>query len=164
MHRLRTARAPSGRGRAPERTRPARNLGFTLIEVVLAVALIAILAAVAFPSYREYVIRSSRSAAQAELVELSSVQEKIYLNSNGYTGNVTSGYNGTSAGGLGKTDGTTADRKYVLSLALAGQSYTLTATPVVGSTQANDGTFSIASDGSRTCAAPTPKWCTNAVW
>ncbi|HYH43389.1 MAG TPA: hypothetical protein VD867_15560, partial [Burkholderiales bacterium] len=72
--------------------------------------------------------------------------------------------NGTSAGGLGKTGGTTADQKYVLSLALSGQSYTLTATPVAGSTQQADGTFSIASDGSRTCAAPTPKWCTNAVW
>jgi len=141
-----------------------RTLGFTLIEVMVAVVLIAILAAIAYPSYRDYIIRSSRSAAQSELVELSSVQEKIYLNSNGYTGDVASGYNGTSAGGLGKTGGTTADQKYVLSLALSGQSYTLTATPVAGSTQQADGTFSIASDGSRTCAAPTPKWCTNAVW
>ena len=142
----------------------AGGRGFTLIEVMLAVVLIAVLAAIAYPSYQDYVIRSSRSAVQAELVELSSVQEKIYLNSNGYTGNVSSAYNGTAAGGLGRTPGTSIDGKYALALQLAGQSYTLTASPVSGSTQQADGAFSIASDGSRTCIAPTPKWCTNAVW
>ena len=138
--------------------------GFTLIEVLVALVLVAILAAIAYPSYREHLVRSSRSAAQTELVELSSMQEKIYLNSNGYSSSVTGAYNGTAAGGLGKTRGTTNDGKYTFTLQLAGQSYTLTATPVSGGTQHADGAFSIASDGSRACVAPVATWCTNAAW
>jgi len=92
------------------------------------------------------------------------VQEKIYLNSNAYTGDVTAAYTGSSAGGLGKTSGTTGDGKYALSMVAAGQTFTLTATPVTGSLQQNDGTFSVASDGSRTCVAPATKWCVSSVW
>jgi type IV pilus assembly protein PilE len=142
----------------------AGNAGFTLIEILIAVVLVAILAAIAYPSYRDYVVRSSRAAAQAELLELSSVQEKIYLNSNAYSADVAGTYNGNANGGLGKTGGTSADGKYALALAVAGQSYTLTATPVAGTTQEGDGAFAIASDGSRTCVAPAPKWCANATW
>ena len=148
--------------------RPARCLsrkaGFTLIEILIAVVLIAILAAIAYPSYRDYIVRSSRGAAQSELLELSSVQEKIYLNSNAYSNDVAGAYTGNATGGLGKTGGSSTDGKYTLSLTVAGQSYTLTATPVSGTTQQDDGAFSIASDGSRTCVAPAPKWCVNAVW
>src|SRR6185436_17585631 len=104
------------------------------------------------------------SAAQTELVELSSMQEKIYLNSNAYTNSVTTAYNGNSNGGLGKTTGRTGDNKYTLSLVVAGQSYVLTATPVAGTPQANDGAFSIASDGNRACVAPVAKWCMNNGW
>ena len=138
--------------------------GLTLIEVLIALALIAILTVIAYPSYTDYVTRSSRAAAQSELVELSSVQEKIYLNSNGYSGSVAAPYNGTATGGLGKTSGRTDDGKYVLSLVSAGQTYTLTATPAAGSTQQNDGAFSIASDGSRLCVPPLAKWCSNSGW
>ena len=142
----------------------ARARGVTLIELLLTLAVVGVLVAIAYPSYRDYVIRSSRSAAQTELIELAAVQEKIYLNSNGYTASVTGAYNGTAAGGLGKTRGTTTDGKYALALQLAGQSYTLLATPVSGSTQEADGAFSIASDGTRACVAPAPRWCTNGVW
>ena len=57
-----------------------RRNGFTLIEVIIVMAIIAILTAIAFPSYQNYIIRSSRSAAQTELLELANLQEKIYLN------------------------------------------------------------------------------------
>ena len=145
---------------------PVRRMrGFTLIEVLVAAALVAILAAVAYPSYREHLVKASRTAAQNELLELSSVQEKIYLNSNGYTANLESAYSGTAAGGLGRTGAKTADGRYTLSLAVVGQSYTLTATPVSGTPQQNDGAFSIASNGSRLCVAQAAKWCgTNGTW
>ena len=58
----------------------SKHTGFTLIEVMIAMAIIAILTAIAFPSYQNYITRSSRSAAQTELLELANLQEKIFLN------------------------------------------------------------------------------------
>lgn len=139
------------------------SAGLSLIELLVALAIVAILTAIAYPSYRDYVIRSSRTAAQNELVELSSIQEKIYLNSNAYSSSITAAYTGTAAGGLGKTSGTSDDGKYTLTVASPGQSYTISATPVAGSTQQNDGAFSISSNGTRSCT-PTPKWCQNSTW
>ena len=53
--------------------------GFSLIELMITVAIVAILASIAFPSYQSYTIRSSRSAVQSELLQLSGLQEKIFL-------------------------------------------------------------------------------------
>ena len=50
--------------------------GFTLIELMIAMAVVGILTAVAWPSYQNYVIRSSRQAAQTELLQLANLQEK----------------------------------------------------------------------------------------
>lgn len=138
--------------------------GFTLVELMITLAIVAILALIAYPSYVQYLVKGSRSAAQTELQELSSMQEKIYLNSNGYTGNLMTAYDATSAGGLGKTTGMTADGKYTLQLVAAGQSYRITATPLAGTAQAADGSFSIASDGAKACGAPVPTWCTSGSW
>lgn len=127
-----------------------RNQGFTLIELIVAMAIIGILLAIAIPSYQDYIRRASRSAAQSELLELAAIQEKIFLNSSAYATNVTGAYTGTSAGGLGRTSGTTQDNKYTLSVTpSASTTYTLTATPVAGSSQASDGTLSVNEAGRR---------------
>jgi type IV pilus assembly protein PilE len=130
---------------------PDRSSGFSLIELMVAVVIVAILAAIAVPSYSSYVVRGSRAAAQTQLLELASLQEKIFLNSNAYTPSVTVAYNGTSAGGLGRTGGQTPDGKYALSLDIAvpAQTFTLTATPVAGKSQAGDGDLSISENGQR---------------
>lgn len=134
--------------------------GFTLIEVMITVAIVGILAAVALPSYRKYVVRAARVEAQTELLELASLQEKIFLNSNSYAFSVTNAYTGTSAGGLGRTSGTTKDGRYTLGLldpatnaamTAAGQTFILRATPTAGGTQVNDGTISITESGAKTC-------------
>lgn len=129
------------------------NLGFTLIELMIVVAIVGVLSAIALPSYRNYAIRASRNAAQTELLALAALQEKIYLNSNTYAYSVTRTYNGTASAtsGLGKTSGKTSDGKYSLGLDItaASQTYTLTATPVSGTTQATDGNISINQAGVR---------------
>jgi type IV pilus assembly protein PilE len=145
--------------------------GFTLIELMIALVVIGLLAAIGYPGYTRHVTSSSRAAAKTEVGELSSMQEKIFLNANAYTGNMTTAYDGTAAGGLGKTSGTTDDGKYTLAVTLAvggnacaaGQCYTITATPVAGTSQAGDGAFSIASTGARTCPTSS-SWCKTGIW
>ncbi len=126
---------------------------------MIVVAVIGILAAVALPSYRNYIVRAARVQAQTELLELASQQEKIFLNSNAYAISVTTAYNGTNGGGLGRTSGQTKDGKYDLALvdgagaALGAgtQVFVLRATPVAGGNQAGDGTMTISESGRRLC-------------
>ncbi len=136
-----------------------RMNGFTLLELLIVVAIVGVLAAIAVPSYGDYVIKASREAAQAELMELASLQEKIYLNANNYTPNITGSYNGqaganssAATGGLGRTSGMTSDGKYDLSLDIAApaQTFTLIATPVMGKKQQNNGCLTISESGRRT--------------
>lgn len=65
-----------------------RLRGFTLIELLIVVAVIAILAAIAAPMYRDYVVRSNRSDAIISLTELANLQEKFYSNELRYTGTI----------------------------------------------------------------------------
>jgi len=152
-------------------SKPGATTGFTLIELMIALAVVAILTAIGYPSYLRYVVSSNRAAAQTEVGVLSSMQEKIFLNSNAYTGNMTTAYDGKATGGLGKTTGKTDDGKYTLTVVLAvpsgacpaGECYTITATPVAGTSQAGDGAFSITSGGARTCDN-TKDWCKTGIW
>ena len=61
--------------------------GFTLIEVMITVAIVGILAAVAYPSYREYVERSRRSEAQGVLAEAAQWMERFYAENYRYDQN-----------------------------------------------------------------------------
>ena len=137
------------RGKRPQ-------LGFTLIELMMVVAVIGILAAIGLPSYRNHVIRAARVEAQAELLELASLQEKIFLNSNAYACSVSAAYNGTAsspctASGLGRTSSQTKDGRYDLSLDITApaQTFVLTATPTAGGTQVGDGNISVSESGKR---------------
>jgi len=129
---------------------PRRAAGFTLTELMAVVAIVAILSAIAIPSFSSYVVRSSRSAAQTELLDLATAQERIFLNSGAYTSSVTNAYTGLATGGLGITSGKSKDGRYTLSVALTGTAfYTLTASPVSSTSQAGDGDITMTSAGSR---------------
>lgn len=65
------------------------NLGFSLIELLIAVAIVGILAGVAYPSYTDFVMRSNRAEAQRELMRLANLQEQVFVDTRTYTADMT---------------------------------------------------------------------------
>jgi len=139
----------------------SRSRGFTLIELLIALAIVAILVRIAFPSYQAYIVRSSRQAAQSELVALANAQEKIFLNSNAYATTVTGPYTGGSTGnptpGLGVSTGKSKDGRYTFSfVSVSAMAFDLKADPA-GTPQAADGILRISETGART-GGPKGTW------
>ncbi len=64
---------------------PRRANGFTLIELMVVVAVVAILAAIALPSYQESVRRSKRTEAQAVLMQAAQYMQRFYSANDRYT-------------------------------------------------------------------------------
>lgn len=91
--------------------------GFTLIEVMIVVAIIGILAAIAYPSYDEYVKRGNRTEGQAFLQDVAARQERYFSQNNEYA---------DTAAKLNVSTGSETG-KYTLSIATS-DGYTLTAT------------------------------------
>jgi type IV pilus assembly protein PilE len=75
--------------------------GVTLIELMTVVVIVAILATIALPAYRQYLIRAQRSDATTALLTLQQAQEKFYLQNSAYAPDVaTLGVPATSQHGL----------------------------------------------------------------
>jgi type IV pilus assembly protein PilE len=109
--------------------------GFTLIELMIALVVVAILAAVAVPSYRQYVIRSQRTDATESLLRLATAQEKFYLQNNRYADN--DEMDDAPPAGLGITG--SGNGWYTLSVVAAdATTFTVRAVPTAGERQAND--------------------------
>ena len=66
----------------------ARARGFTLIEVIIAMAIVAILVAVALPTYRDHMRKSRRAEAQAYLMAVASRQQQFLLDTRAYVTDV----------------------------------------------------------------------------
>ena len=95
--------------------------GFTLVELLITVAIVAILASVAFPAYTDFVTRSNRTEAQRELLRIANLQEQFYIDSRGYTSDM-------KKLGLGADPFITENGYYSIDAALANGGFVLTAT------------------------------------
>ncbi len=62
-----------------------KTLGFTLIELMIVVAIVAILAAIAYPSYRDSIRKSRRVDAKSALTDIAQKQEAFYARNGSYT-------------------------------------------------------------------------------
>lgn len=58
--------------------------GFTLIELMITVAIVVILAAIAYPSYMRYTIKSNRSAVESFMLQAANMEERVMLDLRGY--------------------------------------------------------------------------------
>jgi type IV pilus assembly protein PilE len=123
--------------------------GFTLIEMLIVVAIIGILAAIALPMYENQVRKSNRAAAQAVLMDLANRQQLHLTQARQYAGTVRE---------LGVTVPVEVSRHYDIAIVAADgtpPTYTITAAPKAGSKQEPDGEISIDNAGTKT---PASKW------
>jgi type IV pilus assembly protein PilE len=123
--------------------------GFTLVELVVTMAILAILASIALPSYLEYLKKGRRAAAQSMMMDVAQRQQQYLLDARSYASDLAT---------LGVT--TPADVSAYYTVTVAGAdgtppTFTVTATPIAGTAQADDGTLTLDNAGVK---SPADKW------
>jgi type IV pilus assembly protein PilE len=115
---------------------------------MIAVAVVAILATIAFPSYQDYLRKGRRSAAQSFIVDVAARQQQYLIDARSYAG---------GAGALGTLNLAVpgdVSRFYTVTVDPAAPtlppSYTISATPIAGSAQVPDGVLTLDHQGAKT--------------
>jgi len=138
MHRQQTAGGRGGQMRDVSR-------GFTLIELMIAVAILAIVAAIALPLYNQYSMRTYRAEAQADLMSCAQALERYAAMNFNYTGADADFDAGTLCDPL-----SVRNNRYTIALVVDSASqFRLTATPVSPGPMAGDGFLTYDDAGQR---------------
>jgi type IV pilus assembly protein PilE len=122
-----------------------RSRGFTLIEIIVVVAIIGILASIAFPAYQNQMRKSNRAAAKAWMLGIANV-ETMYLSTARAYGDLT-------ALGTAATPPAEVTNFYTPTITVAAgapPTYTITVTPKTGTVQVADGWLAVDQDGTKT--------------
>ncbi len=103
-----------------------RASGFTLIELMIVVAIVGILASIAYPSYRESVMRANRAECMGVMVSLANALERRFSATSSYDGGIPNGFNAWCP-----ADGEPAAARYNLAVDYQGDvtTFLITATP-----------------------------------
>ncbi|WP_376790627.1 type IV pilin protein [Cupriavidus sp. Agwp_2] len=122
--------------------------GFTLVELMIAVAIIAILAAVAIPNYSRHVVRSHRAAIESFMLEVSGAQERFLVDNRAYAANL---------GALGMSVPSAQSTRYdvtVTPTAALPPGYSIVATPKGSQLSADTGcgTLTLTSAGAKSAS------------
>ena len=109
--------------------------GFTLIEIMIVVAVIGILAAIALPAYQGFIERSHRTSAQTAMMEAVQILERHFTTNNTYVG--------ADLGGI-------EAERYDVTSNITANAFTVTATPTGAQTSDSCGQMTVAHTGART--------------
>ncbi|WP_281646623.1 type IV pilin protein [Parendozoicomonas sp. Alg238-R29] len=117
--------------------------GFTLFELLIVLAIVSILMSFAYPSYRDYIIRASRSDAHVAIQKVAMAEERVYAVHSQYTANMDSLGGRESQEGLYTLSAVTgiwsgSNCALAVSDTTATNSYTIFAMPVTGKSQESD--------------------------
>lgn len=128
-----------------------RNQGFSLIELMIAVVIVAILSAIAFPAYQQYIRRGARAEAQSFMMDIAARQGQFLIDNRAYA---------ASLAALNITTPSSVAAKYSVAIATGATppTFTITTTPTGSQASDNCGVLTLNNAGTKTASGTGSCW------